>query len=238
MKTKAITFFAAALAGSMLTGCTRDTVSSQNIRTEGIVALVDVTATTEKDSIVHAELRVGGPGGTYVILDSGDSLTATAGTESKAMQSTDEGEYEAKFTTAAAGTEFTMALDRKVDTDAPMSRGVMPAPFEITGVPAASTSRTGDDITITWGPTEAGSDVTISVNGSCIFGKDFDVAGDPGTFTIAKGTLDSTSESMPQSCDVSVTMKRTAKGTPDPVFDSQSTFTLAHVRESKFTSAP
>ena len=61
---------------------------------------------------------------------------------------------------------------------------------------------------------------------------------DPGTFTIPKGTLESTSESMPQDCDLTVTMERMATGTADPIFDSESWFKLHQVRTDTFTSKP
>jgi hypothetical protein len=51
-----------------------------------------------------------------------------------------------------------------------------------------------------------------------VYGKALD--GDPGTFTIPKGTLTlkDTSASTPTSCQVTVTVSRTREGTLDPAF--------------------
>jgi len=238
MNTKPIIFFATVLASVAMAACSKETTSSANIRTEGIAALIDVTATSAKASTVHVDLRVGGSSSnTFVILESGDKLTATAGEDAKAMQAESEGEYEAEFATAAAGTEFKVAFERDVDADAVGSRGTMPAPFEIAGLPTTSPSRSGDDFTLTWDP-EKGSDMTIEIDGTCIFSKSIDVAGDPGSQLIAKGTLESTSSSMPTDCDLNVKLTRTATGAADAVFDDESWFRLHQVRTGKFTSKP
>jgi hypothetical protein len=183
MKTKPIILFATVLASVALGGCSRETTSSANIRTPGIAALIDVTATDSTNSTVHVELRVGGSSSnTFVNLESGDKLTASAGDVVKDLRSDDAaGEYEAEFATAAAGTEFKVMFEREVDEDALGNRGTMPAPFEITGVPTTTPSRVNDDIVITWDPAESGASMEIEVTGSCIFSKPIDVPGDKGT---------------------------------------------------------
>lgn len=237
MKTKPIIFFATVLAACAMGGCSRETTSSANIRTAGIAALIDVTATSATLSTVHVDLVVGGSSSnTFVTLEGGDSLTARAGTESKTMQQQDAGEYEAEFSTAAAGTEFFVELDRTVDDDARGSKGTMPAPFEITGVPQNSPSRSGDDITLTWDATETGSKMLIAITGTCIFSENLEVPGETGSTTITKGTLESSSSSMPKDCVVDVEMKRTENGVADAIFDGESWFRLHQVRTAQFTS--
>lgn len=240
MKTKPIILFATVLASVAVGGCSRETTSSANIRTPGIAALIDVTATDSTSSTVHVELRVGGSSSnTFVNLESGDKLTASAGDDVKDMRSDDTaGEYEAEFATAAAGTEFKVMFERDVDEDALGNRGTMPAPFEITGVPTTTPSRVNDDIVITWDPAESGASMELEVTGTCIFSKTIDVPGDKGTHTIAKGTLESTGGDMPKECDLEVTMTRTATGTFDTVFDDESWFRLHQVRRKSFTSKP
>lgn len=238
MNTKPFIFFAAALGISVVAGCSRETTSSANIRTEGIAATIDVTASTSTTSTVHVALNVGGPDGTYVLLENGDQLTATAGGKTLPLTADAPGEYTADFATAAGGTEFVVAFERTVDTDALASRGTLPSPFEISGVPSNSPSRTGDDVTLTWSAADKGSIMEISIDGTCVFTKKLQTAGDAGTFTITKGTLESNSSSMPQECSVDVTMSLSASGTVDSVFDSESTFTLSQVRASKFISKP
>jgi hypothetical protein len=239
MKTKPIILFATVLASVALGGCSKETTSSANIRTAGIAALIDVTAENATDSTVHVELRVGGSSSnTFVILESGDKLTASAGDDVKDLRAEDSGEYEAEFATAAAGTEFSVKFEREVDDDAVGNRGTMPAPFEITGVPTTTPSRVNDDIVITWDPAESGASMELEVEGTCIFSKTIDVPGDKGTHTITKGTLESTGGDMPKECDLEVTMTRTATGTADTIFDDESWFRLHQVRRKSFTSKP
>lgn len=236
---KNVILFAAVLAGTAMVGCGKETVDGSNIKTPGIAALIDVTATSESLSTVHVDLVVGGSSSnTYVILPSGDKLVATAGTDRKDMSSEGSGEYEAEFATAAGGTEFTVLLDRGAEEDAPNNRGVLPEPFTLGALPTTSPSRATDDITITWDKTDTASDMNIKVEGSCIFIEDIDVAGDSGKHTIPKGTLRSTGGDMPESCDVEVTLTRSRTGSADAIFDKESRFVLNQVRSGKFTSAP
>src|SRR5687767_9404160 len=68
----------AGLALVSLTGCT-ETTSSKNIKTGGIAALIEVTATSESSSAVKATLKVGGDeSNTYVDLDGTDRIYASA----------------------------------------------------------------------------------------------------------------------------------------------------------------
>lgn len=239
----AFILFSMMLVGAVSMGCTRESTSSQNIKTQGMAADIDVTASSDTNSHVLVDLTVGGTGigATGVILEGGDKLSATVGGETKELPSTNAGIYEADFATAAAGTEFKIMLERETDEDALNSRGVLPGPFKISSLPAAgmAPSRATDDVVITWDPAEAGSNMTIQVDGSCIFIDTFTVPTDSGTFTIAKGTLKSTmgTDNKPSTCDLNVKIERKATGTVDPIFE-EGEFTLTQVRSGKFTSAP
>lgn len=231
------------LVGAVSMGCTRESTSSQNIKTQGMAIDVDVTAVSDTNAHVLVDLTVGGTGigATGVILEGGDKLEATVGAETKQLVSTNAGIYEADFGTAAEGTEFKISLLRETDEDALSNRGTLPAPFKITGVPAAgmAPSRAADDVVITWEPAVAGSTMNIQVDGSCIFIETFSVPTDSGSFTIPKGGLKSTmgTDNKPSTCDVNVKIERSSTGTTDPIFE-EGEFTLKQVRESKFTSAP
>jgi hypothetical protein len=235
---KNIIFMTIVLAGSALVGCGRESTSSANVRTAGIAATVEVEATSDSSSTVLVDLGVGGPTGTGVNLESGDRLSAEVGGEKKELQPEGVGEYQATFATGAAGTEFKVLFERDVDEDALNNRGVLPAPFNITGVPADSPSRAMADAVITWDPSGSGDPMTIHVEGSCIFPDTFDVAGDPGTFTIKAGELKSTGGDKPTDCDITVQIERSATGTTDPAFDPDSKFTLKQIRSMSFTSKP
>ncbi|HZF49871.1 MAG TPA: hypothetical protein VE093_14525, partial [Polyangiaceae bacterium] len=86
---------AALVSSAALFGCSKEVTSSNNIKTPGIAALIDVTAESESLSTVHVELRVGGSSSnTFVILESGDRLAATANESTKEMSAVAEGEHE------------------------------------------------------------------------------------------------------------------------------------------------
>ncbi len=80
------------LVGLLAIGCSKETTSSRNIKTGGIAALIDVYADSDTSAKVHVELRVGGSSSnTYVTLENGDELSATADDQMKVLTSTDTG---------------------------------------------------------------------------------------------------------------------------------------------------
>lgn len=238
METKTATWMLGALAIAALAGCT-ETTSSENIKTGGIAALIEVTATSESSSSVKATLKVGGDeSNTYVILDKGDELAATAaGGEPKSMSAQSEGVYEAEFGTGAADTEFVVDLKRPNDTPAPNSRGTLPAPFKI-GALEDGKSRKTDPLDVTWDPSGSDDSMELEINGSCIFLYTKDIPGDSGSYTIEAGGLESTGGDKPETCDLDVKLSRKRSGSADPAYDNESYFHLAQVRKSKVTSAP
>jgi len=232
----------AALASSTaLFGCSREVTSSQNIKTAGIAAIIDVTAENDELSTVVAELRIGGSSSNaFVSLDGDDKLVATADDASKDMVVEDlAGVYEAEFPTAAAGVKFSVTLERaEGDETARNNNGNMPAPFKIGPLPDTKPSRATEDITITWDTPDTSAQMVARLNGTCIFSETIDVVGDEGTLTIPKGKLQSTGGDMPTECEITVTMTRTRKGTADAAFDPESSFELHQVRKASFVSAP
>ncbi|MRG91981.1 hypothetical protein [Polyangium spumosum] len=233
------TLVALALVGlGALSGC-KETVDSQNIRTQGIAAILSATAENDQETRLIATLKVGGDeSNTYVDLSGGDRIFASAGDQRVEMKTQDTGVYEAKFNTAAEGTEFLVDLQRETDDDAPASRGTLPAPFALT-IGASQVSRAAD-ITVTWTPFDSKDDVRLELNGPCIFLETIDVPGDTGTHTILANSLQATgpSDQPPPTCDVEVTMTRSRSGTTDATFDSESSFVLEQVRSGSFTSTP
>jgi hypothetical protein len=229
----------AALAATMLVlGC-KETTSSEFIRTGGIAALIDITAEDADNSKVHVELRVGGDeSNTFVILDGGDKLTASAGaTETKDLFSVAEGVYEGKFATGKE-VEFTVAFDRTEDEDAPNSKGTLPPPFAMTSPMSDEThSRADDNVLVTWSPVPD-SAATIDVTGDCIFSESYSTTGALGMFTIPKADLKSTDEMKPLSCTVTVTVKCKREGKADVAYDDESHFFTYQTRSTSFTSAP
>lgn len=227
-----------ALAGlGWLAGCT-ETLDSQQIRTGGISATLEAVAESASSTSVKATLKAGGDeSNTYIILSGGDRISAEANGEKIDMSSESAGVYVARFKTGAADTEFKVVLDREDDDDAPDNTGTLPAPFDIEALPSEPISR-GADLTVSWSPSGTDDDMRIHVDGRCIFSRIIDVGGDPGTYTIKAGTLESTRSNEPETCDVDIEISRTRFGRTDPALDPESSFELKQVRKDRFTSAP
>lgn len=220
----------------------KETTSSTNIRTPGISMAVEVIAESESTSTVTATLQVGGPNGTYVILDNGDALYAEADGDRKEMHAIEDGVYEVKYRVGDADTEFAVMLERDQDDNALDNTGRLPAPFEITSSYSDVLSRADDDVEVTWEPSGQDGDMRVEIEdevGGCIaFDERKNIGGDPGTYVVGKDTLKSQDEEMPETCDVTLTLSRSRDGTTDPALDSESTFVLRQVRSETFTSAP
>jgi len=226
-------------------GCSKETTSSSNIKTGGIAALIDVYADNDTKATVHVELRVGGSSSnTYVALEGGDSLKATAEGETKTLTSVDTGIYEADFSGVTGGTVFEVTLDRPDDDTASDNSGVLPEPFTLDD-PPSDLSRTDDDLPLTWAPAETGDGMSVKIDGDCIFRYNENMS-DTGSYTVAAGQLDSTKSDDPktedvderETCDLTAHVERASEGSADTLFDPESWFKLHQRRSAKFTSNP
>ncbi len=223
------------LMGMAALGCSKETTSSANIRTGGIAALIDVTAKTDTTADVHVELKVGGSSSnTYVVLESGDKLTATVADETKTLTATDSGVYDVTFQDVGAGSEFKVDLER---TDGSASNsGTLPAPFAIDPV-TPKLSRKDDDLTLSWAPADSGDGMSLAFEGSCIFPYSNNVS-DTGSYVVKKDTLSSTHEDTPETCDIKLMIDRSQDGVHDSAFDPESYIRMHQNRALSFTSNP
>lgn len=232
-----LTRAAVALAVANLAACSA-TTSSRNIRTAGLVALVDVTAADDRHSTVSTSIVIGGASSnTYVVLEGGDRLYAETNGERREMNATSDGEYEAKFERAEG--EFVVSLSRDVDAAAPKTSGTLPPPFQITSEFGDDPiSRKKDSVTLTWTPGGSGADVEIAIEGDCIHSEEWKVGGDPGSFTIEPRKIEAWKSDKKKNCNVSVEIAHITRGTVDPAFDTDSRFELRQVRRTRFVSGP
>jgi stringent starvation protein B len=228
----------AGLVGLLAVGCSKETTSSRNIKTGGIAALTDVYADTDTTATVHVELRVGGSSSnTYINLEDGDQLIATAGDQTKTLSMTDEaGVFEAKFSGVGEDTLFSLVLERPHDTTASENSGTLPAPFTLEK-PTDDLSRKNDELEVTWAPSGTADAMTFAFDGDCIFNHK-ESPSDSGSFTLSKGELDSTGGDKPEACKLDLETQRSRSGTADPAFDSESWFRLHQRRSTSFVSAP
>lgn len=226
--------------GIAAVGCSsKETTSSANIKTGGIAALIDVNAISATSATVHVELKVGGSSSnTYVALENGDKLIATAGDESKTMTSRDTGIYEAPFSGIEGGTVFSVVLERPGDTTASDNSGTLPDPFDV-DEPESGLSRKTDALDVTWAPAGSTADgMDLAFSGDCIFDKSFEATSTATTYTVKADALQSTGGDMPEECDVTLDISRSRSGTADSAFDPESWFRLHQLRATKFTSKP
>lgn len=234
-------------------GC-KETISSKNIRTQGISMNVVVTALSDDRSEVSVTLRAGGDeSNTYVDLNDGDHVFALADGERKQMSQVSEGELEASFDVGAEDTLFEIHFMREDFDDATDNQGTLPAPFEITSEHDDPISR-ADDVTISWEP---GADDSMHLeiddqDESCIYSYDSaveDSADDAeSTFVVPGGTFDPTNDDDMETCELQIELTRSRRAGPrtdssgsiftDPVLDPESRFRLEQVRTTSFTSTP
>jgi hypothetical protein len=217
-----------------LVGCTANT-SSRNIRTAGMVALIDVSSSSAQQSTVGMKLVVGGANSnTYVMLEQGDTVSATAGGQTQPMQAVSSGEYEVRFPVAEG--QFVVTLTRSADQEQMVSSGTMPPPFEITTQFPAKHIRRNKPVTVEWAPAGTQAQVTVEIDGDCIHSDKF-TTGDTGSFTIPGGKIQAWKSKEDQECRVTMTVTRSVAGQTAPSFDSDSRFVLRQVRSTSFVTA-
>lgn len=219
-----------------LAGC-NGTLSSHDVRTSRLAALIDITAERE-EAVVSADVVVDGQrSNSHVVLEAGDRLVASCGGEQQAMVSLGNGSYEARFTRGDGA--FAVSLQRTSDVSAPNSTGALPPPFEITsGFSDAPLSRANDTLTLLWSPSATDAVVTVEVESDCVHSEDFQVVGDPGQFVIEPGRLSAWQSQEDETCNVALRVVRTRIGRPDSTLGSDSSVVLRQIRNTRFVSAP
>ena len=214
------------------------TASSRNIRTGGLVVLIDVTAEQPRQAVVAADVVVGGQhSNTHVVLEGADRLVASCEGEQREMTSVGNGSYEARFTRGDG--EFVVGLVRDGDVPAARSVGRLPGPFEITSnFPDTPISRAHDVLTLTWSPSGADAEISIEIEGDCIHSTELQLAGDPGTFAIEPGKLTAWNNQEKDACNAALRLVQTRKGEADPALDRDSSVVLRQIRATRFVSGP
>jgi hypothetical protein len=229
---------AATLLGVCALAACGTTASSKNIRTAGLVALIDITAERPDQSVVSANMVVGGRhSNTHVVLEDGDQLVASCDGEQHALSSVGNGSYSARF--ARGDGEFIVALLRATDAAAPRNVGSLPAAFEITSTFGdAPISRANETLTLTWTPGGTDAVVSIELEGDCIHSEEFQAGADQGRFTIEPGKLTAWKNQEQDSCNVAMRIVQTRHGEPDPALGADSSVVLRQIRAARFLSAP
>jgi hypothetical protein len=225
-------------------GCHSD---STDVLTSGMSADLGVVATGSGSTNAGATIYQGIPERLiFVELRGDDSLVASTGSQSKTL---DESNllgiisYSAQFDGAdAEGTPYQIAFHRKLDSGAPASTCTLPAAFSISAPAAGGTfSRAGSDIAVTYSPGGKPEEMVYELgNGSdCLQPVSQRLSGDPGSFTIAKGTLQPKDAAHANaSCQVTLAISRLRPGMLDPGFGKGGTMNCIQTRSVVFQSSP
>lgn len=224
-----------------LAGCSCESVSSKDVKTSGLFADLEATASGDGKTAVKATLRMGRASLTFLELSDGDELTASAGgapitlARRRLLGST---WYEGELPTDAAGTVVRVAFTRAAETSAPDSSVALPAAFSLTGPTAnQNVSRGAGPLAVTWQGAGQADELRLGATGSCIDTvSEAALSGDTGSHQLAAFVPRKDQEA--NSCTVTLTLRRVRKGTVDPAFGLGGEFTASVVRKVSVTSTP
>ncbi len=206
-----------------------------------MTAHMSVTASESGDTSVIAEFNVGNSITDYVAISAGETVLAkVAGLSQTMSQASLLGitSYGTTFTgEGAAGTTYAVAYNRTADdVSAPGSSAALPQPFSITS-PAngLSFSRANDDIAVAYADSGLPDPMSWTSDTACVSHAGQGLTGDPGSFTIPKGTL--VANTAGATCSVTLTLTRTHAGSVDPAYQGGD-FNAIQARVLTFTSKP
>ncbi len=218
-------------------GCTD--LQSSDLKTAGMSTYMTITADGTGQTTVTAQFNVDNNGTDFVNLSSGDSAVAQVASQSHTMSQTNvlgDIAYQTTFSGEdAAGTQYTVALDRSTDVSAPSSVCTLPDGFDITGPTSSGTFSRANDLTVTYDNAGSSDTMTWSLSG-CSEGTG-SVTGDSGSFTIPKGTLSPGGEQS-GTCQDTITLTRARAGQVDPHYGSGGSITAQQVRSVTFNLTP
>jgi hypothetical protein len=229
---------AACSALFMVAAC--GTSSPGGLLTSGMSALMLASAPGNGTTTVAAELFSGSPNQRiYVQLDAEASISATADGQTMPLAA-EQGmmiiSYQATLASATPGEQYTVSLVRTTDGGAPSSTATLPDAFTLAALPA-SPSRAAD-LTITWSPSGTTDLMQWEALGDCITDTAGAIDGDPGTYTIAAGTLVQAATQTSTTCSVTLQLARIRTGLLDSHFGDGGTIAAQQARSAAFTSTP
>lgn len=204
---------------------------SENVKTEGVHAEIEVSADGSGNTDIDAQLEVGSRGelATQLDLSNGDALVAYANGEEQTLTKVEELlgiHYVTTFNFDSSNIEFRIALLRNNDTSAPNSTVLLPDPFTITAPNNNATYARNADIVTTWDPGFSNFSMKIAYDLYCSDGSFVSklqtqraISSDSGQYSINVAELLNPYANHPSTqagCDVDITVSRTRYGNLDP----------------------
>ncbi|CAN5696501.1 hypothetical protein BH11MYX3_BH11MYX3_23540 [soil metagenome] len=225
-----------------LVGCSK--TDSEDLKTSGIYASITARAEGAGQTRVTAELLIGNPINlNFVELSADDELIARHAGQSQTMtesQLLNIVSYSATFPTEASGESFEVGFERGPDdVSAPSSTASLPAPFTLAAPPATSSRAAA--LTLTWSPSATADQMSITIDGPCIDSANIPVTGDPGSVTIAAGTIKkkmvAQGETVEDSCQARLRIERSRAGQIDSHYGKGGDIHGVQSRMATFTTA-
>lgn len=226
-----------AIAGAALAAC--DSVRSTGHDTSELHAAIEADALGDGQVNVRVTLRHKEGARTSIELVAPDSLTATAGKTTRALERhTALGAiwYDATFEGDAAGTQVRVSLTRPSSTSAPDSTVTLPAPFEFERpAPDAEVPRS-EGVPVKWTVSGDREPILLSARGACIKPIDVELANDVGAYTFPP--FEPAVGHKKDTCVVALHAIRSRAGSADPAFEEGSTVKGTVSRTLRITSTP
>ena len=213
------------VAFGALAGCAED-VDSDDVATDALYANIWVEASGDGNSRAYTTLRVGGSSSnTYIELTEYDALMTFVNDTSKGMQENESAfgiVYATDFPFEAEDTPFRVAFLRTPPPDgecagdsAPNSTVTLPRPFSITSpAPSTSVSRAAP-FTFNWNNSGTADAMSYRISGPCILDHSESISSDPGTWTVAAGTIMTVGTDQTVTCNATLTISRSRNGVLD-----------------------
>ncbi len=228
-------------------GCNSESVDSEDIKTSGIWAKMEVDAREDQRSRVVVELNVGGEFGTNVELSDGEYLEVEAGGVVKRLdEDTDilDIDYQAYMDIVESDTLFTIRFYRSNGENIVNSTGRLPTAFEITNPPSNTQFELSENVLLTWTPSRNGQSVHLYSGVTCTntegnrttSATSFDIDDDgqyeydiSGNDLFTNGTTGLNTSAL---CDLNLRLERENAGMIDPAFDSGGEFKATQSRKT------
>jgi len=243
MQRQIIIFFFLIVVLFHLTACSED-ADSEDIRTSGIYAGMDVVATADDNVNIEVFLKVGGSGSnTYLNLTSGDKLTAILNdSESLTLTKHEESDgdifYVGSFTSSVAGAENSVIkiLFERSANDVSALDSVVTLPAAPSGLIADKNSfqRSTENLNLSWDTVDSSNDLLLKYEGDCIQNGSVSIV-DNGSYTINAGTIN---DSNTQNCSVTFSLSRTVDGVLDTDFGEGGYLRAKQTRSIAVVSTP
>ena len=239
--------FALLTLAFVVSGC--GSTSSENVKTQGIRAEIDVVAAGNGTTEVTVQLEVGSGGIGRTMLDLGprDSLTVIAnGIQKNLIKDVSvfgRISYVATYNFDDANTKFRVLFKRADGTNAPDSNVKLPPGF-VVQVPTSSTVFAGSgNIDVVWAPSGTSivpsvritltctrlNGVRVSSSDSIPLSTDSGTASIPVAAVIPNGVLDTA-----QLCEGTVTLSRWRKGNLDPNYGEGGSIEAEQFQQGQF----